>query len=102
MARPKKVGQNAPGLPGGSNLSVAPLAFATQAGHGPERAGGQISPGGINDVFLVTSQVQQRYACSEPTLRAWQRDRGFPKPTYLGRFRRWRLSALQAWEAAQA
>jgi predicted DNA-binding transcriptional regulator AlpA len=56
----------------------------------------------VSEVFLRAKQLRQRYHCSY----FWidyrlQHDPSFPKPTYFGRFRHWRLSDLENWENAQ-
>lgn len=55
------------------------------------------------DVFLKTRQVQHRYGdCSHMFIeRRLQKDATFPRPVKLGRFRFWKLSELERWEAAQ-
>jgi predicted DNA-binding transcriptional regulator AlpA len=54
--------------------------------------------------FLPARLVWERYSVTQMTLWRWLHDleMGFPKPTYLGRFRYWRVRDLEAWEAAQA
>jgi len=54
--------------------------------------------------FLTGPQVQARYARSHVTLWRWVRDPalGFPQPMQINRLNYWRLSDLEAWEAAQA
>ena len=57
-----------------------------------------------DSVFLKTQQVQARYGgCSHMFIeRRLKNDPTFPRPTFIGRLRFWRLSDLEAWEAAQA
>lgn len=52
--------------------------------------------------FLPATQVQIRYSISETTLWRWLRDPdlGFPRPSYIGRLRFFRLSELENWERA--
>lgn len=57
----------------------------------------------MSEVFLRSKQLRARYNCSY----FWidyrlANDPTFPKPIYFGRFRHWKLSALVAWEEAQA
>ena len=54
-------------------------------------------------VFLTGPKVRARYGVSDMTLWRWLRDMrlDFPRPTYLGRFRYWRLDDLERWERAQ-
>lgn len=54
--------------------------------------------------FLTGPQVQARYGRSHVTLWRWVRDPalGFPQPMQINRLNYWRLSDLEAWEAAQA
>lgn len=54
--------------------------------------------------FLTGPQVQARYGRSHVTLWRWVRDTdlGFPQPMQINRLNYWRLSDLEAWEAAQA
>ena len=53
--------------------------------------------------FLPAAQALARYAISEMTLHRWLRhpDKGFPAPVYHGRYRYWRLSALEDWDRRQ-
>jgi predicted DNA-binding transcriptional regulator AlpA len=55
------------------------------------------------DVFLPARKVWERYGIADMTLHRWLRDdeMGFPAPTYLGRFRYWKLSHLIEWERAR-
>jgi predicted DNA-binding transcriptional regulator AlpA len=54
--------------------------------------------------FLTGPQVQERYQKSHVTLWRWIRDPdlAFPQPMKINRLNYWRLSDLEAWEAAQA
>ncbi|SUZ31117.1 hypothetical protein ROE7235_00852 [Roseibaca ekhonensis] len=54
--------------------------------------------------FLTGPQVQARYQKSAVTIWRWVRDDalGFPAPIQINRLNYWRLSDLEAWEAAQA
>ena len=54
--------------------------------------------------FLTGPQVQARYQKSAVTMWRWVRDDalGFPAPIQINRRNFWRLSDLEAWEAAQA
>jgi predicted DNA-binding transcriptional regulator AlpA len=56
-----------------------------------------------NDKFLAASGVWSRYDVTSMTLHRWLADAelDFPRPFYLGRFRFWRISELEAWEAKQ-
>ena len=53
--------------------------------------------------YLPARRVWERYGICSMTLHRWLADKrmNFPKPTYLGRFRYWKLSALQTWERQQ-
>lgn len=53
--------------------------------------------------FLPARKVLDRYGVSDMTIWRWLRDEkmNFPKPVYLGRFRYWRISEIEAWEIAQ-
>jgi predicted DNA-binding transcriptional regulator AlpA len=55
-----------------------------------------------DDAFLPASGVWNRYGVTSMTLFRWLRDEnlGFPRPVYIGRFRFWRVSELEAFEAA--
>jgi predicted DNA-binding transcriptional regulator AlpA len=55
------------------------------------------------DAFLPASGVWTRYGVTSMSLHRWLRDKnlGFPKPVYIGRFRFWRIAELEAWEAKQ-
>jgi predicted DNA-binding transcriptional regulator AlpA len=54
--------------------------------------------------FLTGPQVQRRYQKSHVTIWRWVRDPalGFPQPIQINGRSYWRLSDLEAWEAAQA
>lgn len=54
--------------------------------------------------FLTGPQVQARYQKSHVTIWRWVRDPdlAFPAPMQINRLNYWRLSDLEAWEAAQA
>jgi predicted DNA-binding transcriptional regulator AlpA len=54
--------------------------------------------------FLTGPQVQARYQRSHVTIWRWLNDPdlGFPKPIQINRLNYWRLSDLEAWDAAQA
>ena len=54
-------------------------------------------------VFLQANKVWARYGVSFMTINRWVKDErvGFPQPVYIGRFRYWRLTELQEWEAKQ-
>ena len=53
--------------------------------------------------FLTGPQVQKRYQKSHVTIWRWIRDSelAFPQPLKINRLNYWRLSDLEAWEAAQ-
>ena len=53
--------------------------------------------------YLTGPQVQARYQKSHVTLWRWAKSKsmGFPSPIKLNGFNHWKLSELEAWEAAQ-
>lgn len=53
--------------------------------------------------FLPARQVWERYGVTQMTLWRWLRDPdlNFPRPHYLGRYRYWKISDLEAWEATR-
>lgn len=55
------------------------------------------------DQYLKGRSVWERYGVSNMTLHRWVRDEslGFPAPTYIGRYRYWKLADLEAWERRQ-
>ena len=57
-----------------------------------------------NVVWLPGPQVATRYGRSDMTIHRWLNDPelNFPRPTYLGRYRYWRIDQLERWEAEQA
>jgi len=57
----------------------------------------------VGQTFLTGPQVQARYQKSHVTIWRWMRDQalGFPQPIQINRLNYWRLSDLEAWEAAQ-
>lgn len=56
-----------------------------------------------NQTFLTGPQVQARYQKSHVSIWRWMNDDrlGFPAPLKINRLNYWRLSDLEAWEAAQ-
>ena len=54
--------------------------------------------------FLTGPQVQARYQKSHVTIWRWMNaaSLGFPAPIQINRLNYWRLSDLEAWEAAQS
>lgn len=62
-----------------------------------------IRPQPKDETFLPARQVWERYGVTAMSLYRWLKDErvGFPAPVYIGRFRYWRLSELEAWERAQ-
>ena len=56
-----------------------------------------------NQTFVTGPQVQARYQKSHVTIWRWVKDAelDFPKPIQINRLNYWRLSDLEAWEAAQ-
>lgn len=56
-----------------------------------------------NETFLTTAQLCARWSCSKMFIERHSRaDATFPKPLRLGSHRRWPISAVIAWEAAQS
>jgi predicted DNA-binding transcriptional regulator AlpA len=57
-----------------------------------------------DELFFPGPKVAARYDVSDMTLYRWLRDERmqFPKPTYLGRNRYWKLSDLVSWEINRA
>ena len=54
-------------------------------------------------VYLVGRQVLARYSRNSPVwLHRRQQDPDFPKPIYVAGMRYWRLTDLEAYEAAEA
>lgn len=57
--------------------------------------------------WVPISAVRRRYGGDEPvsdmTIHRWLKNpaMNFPRPTYFGRFRFWKLSELEDWEQAQ-
>jgi predicted DNA-binding transcriptional regulator AlpA len=53
--------------------------------------------------YLTARAVYERYSICDMTLTRWVNDprKDFPKPTYFGRFRYWKLADLVAWERRQ-
>lgn len=56
-----------------------------------------------DDTYLPAPRVWQRYGVSSMTLHRWLRDpkMGFPKPTYFGRHRYWRIRQLVEFERSR-
>lgn len=49
--------------------------------------------------FITAPQLFERWQCSHMFIVALlKRDTDFPKPTYFGRHRRWRVSEIEAYE----
>jgi len=55
-------------------------------------------------LYLPGAQVGARYGRSDMTIHRWLNDPelNFPRPVYIGRYRYWRIVALEAWEEEQA
>ena len=58
----------------------------------------------MSEVFLRTKQLRARYGNVSHMWveRRLAADSSFPKPIKMGRLRFWKLSELEAWEAAHA
>ena len=59
----------------------------------------------MDDRYISTSELCEKYGRSPDTLLRWQRNRGFPKPVVPGGHgveSRWRESDIKAWEDRQA
>jgi predicted DNA-binding transcriptional regulator AlpA len=58
----------------------------------------------MSEVYLRTKQLRIRYGSVSHMWveRRLQDDPSFPRPVKMGRLRFWKLSELEAWEAAQA
>jgi predicted DNA-binding transcriptional regulator AlpA len=52
--------------------------------------------------FLSVADLAARYQVSEPTVHQWLYKRTAPRSLKIGRYRRFRLSDVLAWEAEQA
>jgi predicted DNA-binding transcriptional regulator AlpA len=52
--------------------------------------------------FLNAAKVMTRYGVGHMWIVRRLKDSDFPKPTYLGRNRFWKLADLEGWERAQA
>lgn len=64
----------------------------------------QLQNAPISQTYLTGPQVQARYQKSHVSIWRWMNDEtlGFPAPLKINRLNYWRLSDLEAWEAAQA
>ena len=56
-----------------------------------------------DELYLPASRVWARYGISSMTLHRWLNSPAmlFPRPHYLGRYRFFRLSELEAWERSR-
>lgn len=56
------------------------------------------------NLYISGPEVRARYGISQTTHWRWENDTtiGFPKPLKVGGMRLFKLSELEAWEAAQA
>jgi predicted DNA-binding transcriptional regulator AlpA len=52
--------------------------------------------------YLQARQVRERYNVSDMTIWRWLHEQDFPKPIYITRYRYWRLTDIEAWDAKQA
>ncbi|MDE2466171.1 MAG: DNA-binding protein [Alphaproteobacteria bacterium] len=61
------------------------------------------TPASPESGFLPARRVWERYGVTSMTLHRWVNDPAmkFPRPTYFGRFRFWRLNELEDWERRQ-
>ncbi|MCK7548487.1 helix-turn-helix transcriptional regulator [Marinobacter koreensis] len=56
----------------------------------------------LNTKFLSDKQLSDRYEVHRATIWRWSRDGFFPQPVKFGNHcTRWKLSDVEAWEAAQ-
>jgi predicted DNA-binding transcriptional regulator AlpA len=64
---------------------------------------GQETRGSPREVFLPARAVWERFGVTSMSLHRWVNNQalGFPAPIYIGRFRYWKLSDIQAWEATR-
>ena len=63
---------------------------------GPGVMSAEIHP---NEMFLTAPQLFERWQCSHMyVVSLLERDADFPKPSYFGRRRRWRVSEIEAYE----
>jgi hypothetical protein len=55
-------------------------------------------------VYITGPKVAARYQRTDMTLHRWLNDpaMNFPRPTYFGRYRYWKIAELEKWEAEQA
>jgi len=55
-------------------------------------------------MYLPGPQVEHRYNRTGMTIHRWLSDPAmdFPRPFYFGRYRYWKISDLEDWEARQA
>jgi predicted DNA-binding transcriptional regulator AlpA len=58
--------------------------------------------GDAQDVMLDAAKVLARYGFTDRHLRRLVVTQGYPSPIYVGERRRWWLSEVLAWEAANA
>jgi predicted DNA-binding transcriptional regulator AlpA len=63
-----------------------------------------MSPTAPASTYLPARLVWERYRVTSMTVHRWLRDDrlSFPRPVYIGRYRYWRVSDLEAWEREQA
>jgi len=55
-------------------------------------------------VWLPGPKVEERYQRTSMTIHRWLNNPSlnFPRPTYFGRYRYWKVADLERWEEAQA
>jgi len=55
---------------------------------------------GFSGPYLPARKVWERYGVTSVSLHRWLKnpDMDFPKPIYIGRFRYWKISEIEAWE----
>lgn len=57
----------------------------------------------VQEQYLLSKQVAERFGTTTTSLRRWVADGKFPKPLKItARTSRWRLSDIEAWEAAKS
>ena len=60
------------------------------------------SPEVARQEFLSVGEVADRYAVSSATVHAWIAKRTGPRSYKIGRYRRFRIDDVLAWEASRA
>lgn len=83
----------------GGKATSKPL--PSSGGFAPTEPTSGVDTSGLDEIWLSTNEVARRLQIPVKTLAAWAAGGRGPRFARMGRYRRYRLSDLLAWEQAQ-